>query len=65
MGDMIAVERDECALVWAAQAQGLPVEYRADCAPQAILGCELITAPRGNLSPGTSPEHVITFGGRR
>jgi hypothetical protein len=48
-----------------AMAQGMPVEHRNDCAPQAILQCRLVTAARANPSPATSPEHVITFGGRR
>jgi hypothetical protein len=65
MGDLLDVERQEAALVWTAQAQGLPVEHRSDCAPQAILKCRLVNQPRANPSPGTSPEHVITFGGRR
>ncbi|OSI79310.1 hypothetical protein BSZ21_01530 [Bradyrhizobium canariense] len=38
MGDLLAVERDEAALVWPAQAQGLPVEHRADINPLALLG---------------------------
>ena len=41
MGDLLAIERDESALVWQAQAQGLPAERRADCGAQAILGCRL------------------------
>jgi hypothetical protein len=38
MGDLLAVERDEAALVWQAQAQNLPVEHRADISPLALLG---------------------------
>src|SRR4030095_13134127 len=66
MGDLLAVERDESALVWQAQAQGLPCEHRADCSPLAILQLRLITAPRAD-APGTSAGHAwdITFGGRR
>lgn len=64
-GDLLAVERDEAALVWSAMAQNLPVAHRADSSPLAILGCRLETAPRVNPSPGTSPQHVITFGGSR
>ena len=55
MGDLLAVERDECALVWQAQAQNLPCEHRADCAPVAILNLALIAAPRSVASPETSP----------
>jgi len=66
MGDLLAVERDECALVWQAQAQGLPVEHRSDINPLALLGIVLVTAPRADV-PGTSAGHAwdITFGGRR
>jgi hypothetical protein len=48
MGDLLAVERDEAALVWQAQAQGLPVEHRADCSPQAILQVQLVTPAATN-----------------
>jgi hypothetical protein len=34
---LLAVERDEAALVWRAMDERLPVEHRADCAPQSIL----------------------------
>jgi hypothetical protein len=66
MGDLLAVERDESALVWSAMAQSLPVEHRADCDPLAILGCRLVTVPRADVS-GTSPTHAydIVLGGRR
>ena len=37
--DLLACERDEAALVFKAQAQGLPVEHRKDCSPLAILQC--------------------------
>jgi hypothetical protein len=65
MGDLLAVEYDEAALVWQAQAEKLPCEHRADCAPQAILQVRLVTAAAVNVSPGTSPEHAITFAGVR
>ena len=55
MTDLLSVERDEAALVWQAQAQGLPVEHRADCSPLAILQVQLITTPRADASPETSP----------
>ena len=53
LGDLLAVERDECALVWQAQAQGLPVEHRSDINPVALLGLRLVTAPRADV-PETS-----------
>jgi hypothetical protein len=65
MGDLLSVECDESALIWSAMAQGMPVEHRADINPVALLGVRLVTAPRADPSPGTSPQHVITFGGRR
>jgi hypothetical protein len=65
MDDMLSVERDESALVWRAMDERLPIEHRADCAAQAILQVRLVTAPRANPSPGTSPQHGITFAGGR
>ena len=58
MGDLLAVERDEAALVWQAQSERMPVEHRADISPLALLGLRLITAPRAVPSPGSSPEHA-------
>jgi hypothetical protein len=65
MSDLLAVERDEAALVWQAQAQNLPCEHRAEILPPALLGLQLITAPRA-APPPTSPEHGYNIvGGRR
>jgi hypothetical protein len=67
LGDLLAVERDESALVWKAMDEGLPVEHRADCAPQAILQCMIVIAPRVTAS-GTSREHgidMVDHSGRR
>lgn len=36
--DLLAVERDESALVWLTQSQNLPVEHRADINP---VGCRV------------------------
>jgi hypothetical protein len=52
--DLLAVERDEAALVWQAQAQSLPCEHRSDCSPVAILGVTLVTTPRADGPPPTS-----------
>jgi hypothetical protein len=60
LGDLLAVERIEAAMVFAAWAQGLPCEHRADCSALAILGCALITAPRAT-NGHTSVEHAIDF----
>jgi hypothetical protein len=53
--DLLAVERDEAALVWQAMAQSLPCEHRSDCSPVAILGVTLVTTPRADALPSTSP----------
>ena len=57
MEDLLAVERDECALVWQAMEQGLPVEFRSDCSPQAVLGVQLVNRPHRD-PPGTR-EHAF------
>jgi hypothetical protein len=67
MADLLSVERDEAALTWQAQAQGLPVEHRSDCSPLALLGLRLVTAPREVPSFATSPQHaweIVTTGPR-
>jgi hypothetical protein len=56
--DQLAAEYDEAAIIWAAMAENLPVQHRADCNPLAILQCTLITAPAGN-GRGTSWMHAI------
>ena len=61
----LAVERSEIACILAAEAQGEIIDFRADTSPQALLGVRLVNQPRANPSPGTSPEHVITFAGVR
>jgi hypothetical protein len=61
MVDLLAVERDEAALVWRAMDERLPVEHRADCAPQAILQCRLETAPHTSHSPATSSTHTFNI----
>ena len=66
MGDLLAVERDESALVWSAMAQSLPVEHRADISAQALLGVALRTVPRATKGPSTSPlaYDIVHPGGR-
>jgi hypothetical protein len=63
--DMLAIERAECALIWHAEANGEVIDFRSDTSPMAVLGVRLVTAPRANPSPGTSPQHVAIFGGAR
>jgi hypothetical protein len=55
MGDLLSAERDEASLTWLAQSQGLPVEFRPDINPLAILSIELRTTPRADALPETSP----------
>jgi hypothetical protein len=55
-GDLEAVEYEEAALVFRGQAEGLPIEHRADCAPKCILGVELLVSPRA------SETHETTLG---
>jgi hypothetical protein len=66
-GDLLAVERDEAALMWRAQAENLPVEHRADISPLALLSLRVVTARRAGVSPGSSTEHAydIVMTGRR
>jgi hypothetical protein len=54
-GDLLAVEHAESFFVYLAQSQNLPCEHRADINPVALLGLRLVTAPRVNETPGTSP----------
>jgi hypothetical protein len=62
-GDLLAVERDESALTWLAMAERLPIEFRSDISPIALLGLRLVQAPV-NRSRETSPEHMmISFAG--
>ena len=61
----LAVSRDECELVFLAQSQNLPCEHRPDVDPRALLSVRCVVAPPANPSPGTSPQHVITFAGAR
>jgi hypothetical protein len=60
---LIDVERQESFLVWRAMDERLPVEHRADCAPQALLQCRLVTAPRVVPTMGSSPQHATAVVG--
>jgi hypothetical protein len=55
--ELLEAERGECELIWRAIGERLPIEHRADCAPAAILGVALRTAPI--TASGTSPEHCF------
>jgi hypothetical protein len=66
MVDALAIERLECALIFAAEAKGEVIDFRADTSAQSVLGVRLITAPYqapnydGHAFTVTQP-----FGGRR
>jgi len=61
--DMLAIERAEVALIWAAEAQNNEIlDFRSTTSPQSLLGFRLVSAPRTNPS-GTSPQHVIDIAG--
>jgi hypothetical protein len=55
--DLLDIERQEAELTWQAMSQNLPVEFRPDCDPRAILQIQLITTPRADALPATSPGH--------
>lgn len=65
LGDLLATERDESALVWMAQSQGLPVEHRSDINPCAVLFLKLVTVTNGHTEP-SSPLHAydVVYGRR-
>jgi len=62
--DLLAVERTECAAVWLAMSQNLPVEFRPDTDAVALLNVELVVAPLARSS-GSSIEHALDLVGRR
>jgi hypothetical protein len=64
MADLLAVERDESALVWRAQAERLAVEHRSDINSLALLGLRFVTAAPVN-ERGTSWQHGIDIIGPR
>jgi len=47
LGDILAQDRIEAAMVWSGQSQGLPVEHRQDCSAMAILQCQLVNQTNG------------------
>ena len=47
MGDLLEIERDEAGLIWLAQEQQLPAEFRPDCSPIAILQARLVNQTNG------------------
>ena len=62
---LLACEYDLAALIWEAQRQGLPIEFPADCAPQAILSVQLVTARPVDAPRGSSFDHALQLVGLR
>ncbi|MGM4875789.1 hypothetical protein AB7645_31690 [Bradyrhizobium sp. 956_D2_N1_5] len=52
-GDLLNIERQEAALTWQAQAQGLPIEHRADISPLALPGLRLVAVTNGYSEPSS------------
>ncbi|WP_136626025.1 hypothetical protein [Bradyrhizobium macuxiense] len=44
LADVLATEREECALIEAAQDDGITIDYRVDCDPRAVLGIAWVSA---------------------
>lgn len=65
-GDLLDIERQEAALVFAAWEQGLVCEHRSDCSPLAILQVRLITVPRAPNGPSSPSQagYDLIGGGR-
>ena len=62
--DLLATQRDICALIWRGQADGLPLEFPADISPLALLAVRLVTTPRAGL-PETTPGNAFDIIGGR
>jgi hypothetical protein len=66
MADKLEIHRRICTLIWHAEMQrGEIIDFAGDTPPEAVIGVRCVVAPPASPSPGTSPEHVITFGGAR
>jgi hypothetical protein len=66
MSDRLATERIEAALTWSAMEQSLPVEFRPDISPLAILQLRLVTvAPTNGHASSMEHEGFNLAGGRR
>jgi hypothetical protein len=63
----LMIERNECSLIWAADAKGEIVDFRSTTSPQAVLGVRLRNVPRATNGHSTSPfaYDLVQPGGRR
>jgi hypothetical protein len=51
--DSLAAERSECACIWHAAERGEIIDFRPTTSPQAVLGVQLVTAPRAEETGST------------
>jgi hypothetical protein len=56
MADALVCDRELSELIWRAQAEGLPVEFRPDANPLAVLGLQLVAVAQAKPA-GTTPGH--------
>ena len=63
----LAVDRELSELIWKAQADNLPIEFRSDANPLALLGRRLVTVAPTKELPPTTPGHAydVVGPGRR
>lgn len=63
MTDVLALEREEVSLIWAAEAEGLTIEFRPDVSPEAVLGIEItVAAPAISVRPWFPLSYPLTIG---
>jgi hypothetical protein len=63
--DLLSTERDESAAVWLAMEQNLPVQFRPDIDPRALLSVRCVVVPRANPPPSSPPHEGYDLAGRR
>jgi hypothetical protein len=56
MSDLLMIEREESALTWRAIAEQMPISFRADISPAALLAVSVVTKGNGHM-PETSWMH--------
>ncbi|MGB7013346.1 MAG: hypothetical protein WBD97_23485, partial [Pseudolabrys sp.] len=62
--DLLATEREECSWLWKAMDEKLPVAFRGDTNPVALLGLQLVSATP-DQSRGSSWQHALSIIGGR
>ena len=66
LGDLLEQEMLEGAATWRAIDAGLPIEFRADIDPRAVLQIKMVTLAKPKWQEPTSPGHAFDLvrGGR-